>query len=155
MKVICLGSPFGDDAVGLAAAPLIAARLALTPVLALDRPGATLALHLAGSEDVVLVDAVKSGAPAGYLHRLDGEALLSAARGGLSTHAFGVNDACALARALGMQGRIVLWGVEGERARGGLSPAVAGALPALVEAVCREVEEGRWGPSGGKLETSF
>ena len=53
-----------------------------------------------GAGEVIVVDAVRSGAPAGTVHRLDraGRADPAALRG--STHAFGLAETIELARAL-------------------------------------------------------
>lgn len=147
--VICVGSPFGEDCVGLAAAPLLEAALAPRgiPVTVLDRPGARLVQVLEGLDEAVLVDGVVSGKPVGTLHRLEQDAVLGVLARHTSTHGFGLADALALSRRLGGgPRRWVLHGVEIGRAGGQavLGPAVAAALPALVAAVSREclMEEG-------------
>ncbi|MCL6556095.1 MAG: hydrogenase maturation protease [Burkholderiales bacterium] len=144
--VICVGSPFGDDALGLVAAPLIEARLSPlgVPVLALDRPGVRLLPMLKGMEEVVFVDGVRSGAPPGTVHRFTEEAVLACLARHTSTHGFGLAEAVALSRRLD-QGpdRLFLFGIEIGRAEGeGLTPATAAALPRLVAAVCAAVREG-------------
>ena len=86
-------------------------------------------------DDVTIVDAASSGAPAGTIHRLDPVAqplppgLLAS-----STHAFGVPDASELARALGRLPRALrVYGIEGENFEAGtqLSPAVDRAVREL------------------------
>lgn len=145
--VICVGSPFGDDAVGLLAAPLIEARLTPlgVPVACFDRPGARLVQVLEGLDSVLLVDAVKSGAAPGTLHRREGlDWTLRALARHTSTHGFGLAEAVALAQRLGRAPRHwLLFGVEIARLtpEAELSVAVAAALPRLVEAVCLEAEE--------------
>ncbi|MEO1765805.1 hydrogenase maturation protease [Thiobacter aerophilum] len=143
--VLCVGSPFGDDALGMAAAPLIAARLAPLgiPVWTLDRPGARLVQALEGLDEAILVDAVVSGAPVGTLHRLEEEAVLRQLARHTSTHGFGLADALALSRRLGNgPRRFILYGLEiiHPRQAFGLDAHLAAALPVLVEAVCAECE---------------
>jgi hydrogenase maturation protease len=61
----------------------------------------------------VIVDAARSGAPAGTVHRLDEQELGSA---GLrsSTHSFGVAEAVGLGRALGrLPERLDVYAIEG------------------------------------------
>lgn len=143
--VVCVGSPFGDDALGFAAAPLIEARLAPLgiPVWTLDRPGARLVQALEGLDEVILVDAVVSGAPAGTLHRLEEEAVLRQVARHTSTHGFGLAEALALSRRLGRgPRRWVLYGlaIASPRAGFGLDATLRAALPTLVAAVCGEFE---------------
>jgi hydrogenase maturation protease len=94
-----------------------------------DRPGVRLLALGAGADLLVLVDAARSGAPPGTLHRFDEEAL-----GGtsplLSAHGFGVASTLALGRALGiLPARVVAYGVEIADS----TAAPGGALTAQVE----------------------
>jgi hydrogenase maturation protease len=87
---------------------------------------------------VIVVDAVRSGAAPGRIHRLDATAapLPVSLRTSTSTHAVGLADAIELARALGrLPRRVVVYGIEGKRfaAGTGLTPAVAAAVDAVVE----------------------
>jgi hydrogenase maturation protease len=101
-RIIGVGSPLGDDAAGLE----VARRIAAAPpenvdVIASDRPGAGLVDLLEGAEDVLIVDAVRSGAPAGTLHELSLDDVAARGIRLASSHAFGVPEALALARELG------------------------------------------------------
>jgi len=102
IRIIGIGAPFGDDAVGLEVAQI----LAVQPppgceVLAADRPGAGLIDLLDGIEAAILIDAVCSGAPLGTIHELSFAEL--ARHGGhfVSSHELGVAAAVQLARKLG------------------------------------------------------
>lgn len=102
IRLIGIGSPFADDRAGLE----VAARLApvVAPeveVMSADRPGVDLLELLRGADAVILVDAVRSGAPAGTLHDLDLWAVPHARLRYLSSHGFGVAEALALAQTLG------------------------------------------------------
>ncbi len=102
------------------------------PVGLLDR--------FAGRDAVVLVDTMRSGAPAGTVRRVDAtdEPLPTALTGSTSTHAIGLGQAVELARTLGrLPARVVVYAVEGARFDAGreLSAPVAAAVPALVDAV--------------------
>jgi hydrogenase maturation protease len=139
---VCLGSRFrGDDAVG----PLVAERLhdAGAPVLdCADEPTRLLDLW-DGLDTVVVVDALRSGAPPGTVHRIEAiEAPLPRDLRLASTHAMGIADALELGRALGRAPRrVVVLGVEGSSFGMGdeLTPAVACALDALTSSVLREL----------------
>ena len=84
---------------------------------------------LDGADEIVLVDAVSSGAPPGTVHSFDASAepLPAVLFGASSTHALGLAEAVELARSLGrLPGRVLVYGVEGGTfAYGkGLSPEV-------------------------------
>lgn len=145
VSVACLGNRFrGDDAVGLAVAEGIRAAGGAVeecedePIRLLD-----------GWEDLdllVLVDAVRSGSSPGTVHRVDASArALPDDLTLTSSHAFGISQTLELARALGkLPARVVLYGIEGGHfgAGAGLTPSVAAAVPNVVAAVVRELENG-------------
>ena len=123
-----------DDAAGL----LVARRLRGAGFQVLEQEGEPTALLDAwqGAEHAVVVDAVRSGAQAGTIHRIDGLAErlpVELFRG--STHAFSVAEAVELGRALDRLPRsLLIYGIEGgDFAAGkGLSPEVERAVDALV-----------------------
>jgi len=144
VRVICVGSPFGDDVVGLRAAALLERELdpAQAQVSYHDRPGVRLLEAMDGAEKVVLMDGVQSGAAPGTLHRIVGEAIFRHLARHTSTHGFGLAEALALAVQLGYApAELVLHGVEIESATpaAAMSAAVEAALPALVAAVRNEI----------------
>jgi hydrogenase maturation protease len=141
-----LGSPDrGDDALGPAVARSVAALLPGLEVLEHEDPTGLLDLW-AGHSPVVVVDAVRSGAVAGTLHRLETGATgpppsagAWASSGHGSTHAFGLAEMVELGRALGrLPDRLVVVGVEAEQFDHGapLSPRVAAAVPVAAAGVC-------------------
>lgn len=148
--VVGLGSPErGDDAVGTAVARAVAA-LALPGVEVVEHEDPTGLVELwSGRDPVVVVDAVWSGAAPGTLHVLVTGALhpplaepawARTGRGG--THAFGLAAAIELARVLRRLPRsVVLVGVQAEAFEHGtpLTPDVAAAVPAAVEAVVEAI----------------
>ncbi len=102
IRIIGTGSPFGDDACGLAAAR----QLAEDPppgveVVVADRPGAGLIELLDGVEAALVIDAVRSGAPPGTIHDLDLRKLPGSFLRPVSSHDLGVAEALQLADALG------------------------------------------------------
>jgi hydrogenase maturation protease len=140
----CLGSRYrGDDAAG----PLVADRLraAGAPVLECDDEPTRLLDAWAGLDLVVIVDAVRSGAAVGTVHRVEaGQGPLPRDLRLASTHAFSIPDALELGRALGRApGRVVVIGVEGAAFGMGdpLTPAVEAALDDVAEAVLTELGE--------------
>jgi hydrogenase maturation protease len=143
--VIGVGNPDrGDDGIGR----LIVRRLAghvPQSVAIIERPGDTLALidDWAGYEDVILVDAAAPLSAPGCVRRIDllqddlpTDLSLS------STHAFGVADAVALARTLGLlPGRLIVYAIEGADFTPGapVSPKVAAAADAVVARIVAEL----------------
>jgi hydrogenase maturation protease len=96
-RFVCLGQRHaGDDGVGL----LVGERLAERGFeVAEARDAADLVEWLAGSGRVVLVDAIVGAGPPGTVLHLGPDAIESE-RGLVSSHAFSVRQAVALARAL-------------------------------------------------------
>jgi hydrogenase maturation protease len=147
VRVIGCGNPeAGDDAVGLLAVGL--ARRRLPPEVDVVEAGLALkVLDLLEDVDaVVIADAVRTpsgGRKAGALiHAIgDPDGLPAELRSALSSHGLGLSEAVGLAAAIGPLPRVVFLGVEaGDLTIGhGLSPAVAAALPALVDALVEEV----------------
>ena len=111
IRIIGIGSPFGDDAAGLIAArQLAAAPPSDTEVVEADRPGTTLIQLLDGADAVILIDAAHSGAPPGTVHDLDLRALPQPTIGLVSSHDLGVIEAVQLAITLGrcsLRGRVL------------------------------------------------
>ncbi len=148
IHVIGVGSPFGDDRLGWAAAEALQCSSLLREMEAgrvvistLDRPGALLPMHWRNAGIVILLDAVRSGAAPGTRHRLDMRDLAGAGMP-CSSHGFGVVSAIELARALGdLPARLLLRGIEADPLWTGfsLSVAVADALPFFVADVAKEM----------------
>lgn len=143
--VIGVGQPWrGDDAAGLDALALLEVAGEVDADL---RPhhgeGLGLIALWEGRTLVIVLDAARSGAAPGTLHRVIAEAEDGGTRAmRCSSHVFGVHEAVRTARALGrMPGRLVLLAVEGEQWTLGepLSEAVRASLPALVHAVKAEL----------------
>ena len=141
--VIGIGSPHGDDAIGL----LVAQRLASEPlpegvtVVERDRPGLSLLDDLESTPAVVIVDALRSGAAPGSVLRIPPAAL---ARERLtSSHTLRVAETLMLAVALGRTLpalRIVaieIVAMQGET----LSPEVAAAVEPACAAARAALEE--------------
>jgi hydrogenase maturation protease len=144
IRVIGVGSPHGDDAVGLVAVRLLRAAASDGSIEfhAVDS-GQRLLDFLDGQGSLILIDALRrESAIAGTIQRLTWpDERIEALHPG-STHALGVPQALQLAEALGqLPKQMVIFAIEigasvpGEQ----LSPAVAAALPELVNRVRAEI----------------
>jgi len=154
--VVGVGNRYrGDDGAGLAAAARLG-EAAGAPVVLLDNSGdGTVLLDVWQHADaVIVIDAMRSGAPAGTVRRLhvlaEDSALalapaLGAARGpGGSTHGVGVAEAVALGRTLHrLPRRLVVIGIEGARFDAGveLSHEMGRALDEAVRLGLEEVAD--------------
>jgi hydrogenase maturation protease len=151
-----VGSPYRrDDGAG----PAVAERVADLKEGVVDIGPISDPLDLLGRWDgadlAVIIDAVRSGRPPGTVSTLELEPSDRAptapgdateTHGAASTHGIGLTGVLRLARAVdAAPRRVVVVGIEGEDfGRGvGLSPAVAPAVPPLVELVLGLMEAAR------------
>lgn len=141
--VAVLGAEYrGDDAVG----PLVGERLRAAGVDVLDCGDEPTRLieRFAGLDLAILVDAVRSGAAPGTVHRVEAhEGALPRDLGLASTHAVSVADALALAYALGRAPRqVVIVGIEGRAFGMGdpLTPEVERAIGVAAREVLQMLE---------------
>jgi hydrogenase maturation protease len=145
IRIIGIGNPFrGDDAAGL----LVARRLRdlasdRAEVIEAELAGLDVLDMMAEASAVILIDAAKSGRPAGTIHRLDASAgPISGDLFPYSTHVINAVDAIEMSRTLGLlPPHVIVYGVEvgDTTTSNALSPAVAGALDQVVEEVLREL----------------
>ena len=143
--IIGVGNEYrSDDAAGIAVARRLRARFpAGVTILEESGEGAALIQAWQGATWVMLVDAVRSGASPGAIHRLDARAA-SVPTGFFhySTHAFSVAEAVELARSLDqLPAHLLVYGIEGENFAAGvrLSPVVEQAVEAVVERAAEDV----------------
>ena len=143
--IIGVGNEYrSDDGAGIAVARRLGERFP-TGVTVREESGEGAALIEAwqGATWVMLVDAVRSVAPPGTVHRLDARAAsVPAGFFHYSTHAFSVAEAVELARSLGqLPPHVIVYGIEGENfAVGvGLSSPVEQAVEVVVERAAEEV----------------
>ena len=112
VRILGIGSPSGDDQAGWLVADALSAMGVGACIDKLDRPGANLIPLLENTAWVILIDAMQSGSPIGYIRRFGTEAWPAYSQG-LSSHGLGVIDALSLARELGgLPSRIDLYGIE-------------------------------------------
>ncbi len=151
IRIIGIGSPFGDDAIGLEIARVLAA--APPPdceVIAADRPGAALIDLMDGAAAAILIDAARSGAPPGVVHEIAFEELDRCAPRLVSSHELDVIAAVRLARLLQRapaRGRIIALEIAAPRAERlcAPSPGARAAIGRVVERVrsCAAALSGR------------
>jgi len=145
--VIGVGNEYRrDDGAGIAVARRLHERFpSKVTVLEESGEGAALINSWKGATWVLLVDAVRSGVPAGTIHRLDVRAAtVPAGFFHYSTHAFSVAEAIELARSLDQLPRnLIVYGIEGGifDAGTGLSSEVETAVEELVERAAEEVRK--------------
>jgi hydrogenase maturation protease len=138
----------GDDGAGI----IVAERLQELGVKSEIRTGEALALIDVwnGADDVVVVDAVVTGSPAGKVWLWDSGQITTQLRLSVSTHGFGVAEAIKLARILDvLPKRLRVFGIEGQRFDFGseISPEVMSAVEEVAqqitaEAVCQSTRGG-------------
>lgn len=154
IKVIGIGQSLrGDDAAGLEAVRLWQARYQVhgqhtnVKVVLAELPGTGLLDLLQGVRVAILIDAVQSGAQAGWVHTLSPDQLAGFTHGAGSAHGLGVAEVLALGEKLmpsQMPAKLILVGIEagslgmGEK----LSPEVAEALPRVASLIEELVTRG-------------
>lgn len=141
VQVLCLGNPDrGDDGIGSAVAEALAGRLPQGVDLT-TRSGDMLSLieDWEGIDAVICVDAAAPMGEPGRIHRFDlGREELPRDMAFLSSHAFGLGEAVALARTLGLAPRsIVVYAIEGMSFEGGAP--MAAQVSAAIDPVVRQV----------------
>jgi hydrogenase maturation protease len=130
MRILCCGNRHrGDDAAGL----LVADRLREVGIAAEILNGEVTEIMEAwsGSDSVVMVDAVVTGALPGTVHVWDGRSLKVRSISPSSSHGLGVGEAIELGRALGrLPGKLQVYGIEGTQfaAAADVSPEVERAV---------------------------
>lgn len=148
--VIGVGNPYRrDDGAG----PRVAQTLRTAGIPGLHvvvTPGEGTALMDAwsGARRVFLVDAVRSGARPGQVHRLDAHRQrVPQDFFRYSTHAFAVAEAVEMARALGdLPPVLIIYGIEGGDF--GAGDGVSAAVAAAVDEVARRIAEELAAPGG-------
>jgi hydrogenase maturation protease len=146
LMIIGIGNEYrSDDGAGL----LVARRLReilSAPVKIIEQSGEGAALVEAWKDlqNVILIDAVHSGAEPGTIFRFEAhQQAIPAQFFHYSTHAFSVAEAIELARALNqLPASLIVYGIEGKNftAGIGLSPEVEKVVSEVVARIVRDVE---------------
>ncbi|KGP63355.1 hydrogenase [Legionella norrlandica] len=150
IKILGIGSPFGDDQVGWLVAEGLKKELDLSPdidrkvsVECHDRPGLRLIELLDSQQVVFLIDAVKSGGTIGTIHHLKNSEIYTL-KNALSTHAIGVVQALQLANSLDvLPEHIILYGIEiGDATTfpSTLSKSIEKTIPLVIAQLKRELD---------------
>jgi hydrogenase maturation protease len=156
--VIGLGNDHrGDDGSGLAVARALRSRLEGRARVEECASGGIALLELWRDADhVLVVDAVKSGAAAGTVHRFDaGDGFSPGLHAATSTHGLSLAEAVALGRGLGCLPRhLVVYGIEAENVEvgDGLTPPVAHGVREAAERIAAELESSDSGGTSTPLE---
>ena len=119
LHVLGIGSPFGDDQLGWEVIKLLQQKATLWPfiprqlhIACCDRPGMHLLELMRAAQTVFLIDAVKTGATVGTLHRFQNEEIENV-NNSLSSHALGIAEAMKIGTILNiLPQKIILYGVE-------------------------------------------
>lgn len=112
-RIIGLGSPFGDDRVGWRVIELLQGRLpAEISLVSLDRPGAALINWMQGVDNLVLIDALRSGAAPGSIVALTPDDLETRSCR-LTSHQLALSETVELAARLGhLPEQTRIYGIE-------------------------------------------
>jgi len=134
----------GDDGAGV----LAAERLGTLGIEAKTCLGEASELMEAwsGADEVILIDAVATGAAAGTVHVWNARLPMARGRSSSSTHGMGVAEAIALARTLDrLPAHLRVYGIEGKRFEVGIdvSPEVMHAVEEVVRRIANEVAQGQ------------
>jgi hydrogenase maturation protease len=149
IRLIGLGSPFGDDRAGWDLVDALRGRVpAAVDLVALDRPGAALVNWIEGTDWLVLVDACLARDQLGRFQRIDPGALPPQDRA-WNSHALDLQVALALGRQLGLApARLDIYGIAiDDPGADRRSAAVAGAVRQLADHLAAELNRGRRAPS--------
>jgi hydrogenase maturation protease len=112
--------------------------------------GLSLLDYIVGFDDLVLVDAVQTGqAPPGFLHEFDGDEMKALPT--MSPHFFGIGEALALGRRLGLSVpcRVKVFAIEVSdpwTVKTCMTPQLQQCLPGIIERILGIVRELEWQP---------
>lgn len=148
IKVIGVGSPFGEDRTGWMVAERLKQRISTQPCLNKyvkvewhDRPGIRLIELMHETKIVFLIDAVKSGNKLGTIHRLKNSEIQEF-KSLFSTHHVGIAQTLQLASALKvLPENIILYGIEIDNLEfhSTLSESVEAAINEVVVKINKEI----------------
>ena len=126
----------GDDGAGVLAALQLSSQGIHAEVS--DADIADLLELWRGAQDVILIDAVVTGAPVGRIHVWDARTHVGASTPPGSTHGLGVREAVEIARTMScLPPQLHIYGIEGSNFAIGseLSPEVQGAITEVVQRI--------------------
>jgi hydrogenase maturation protease len=144
--LIGIGNEYrSDDSIGLVVAQEIREKQLSSIIVKVESgEGAALMEAWQGFQNVIIVDAVSSGAKPGTIFRIKAsEEIVPAKFFHYSTHAFGVAEAIELARAMKvLPPKLVVYGIEGATFTAGVdrSSVVKEAAGQVIEQIMEEIE---------------
>jgi hydrogenase maturation protease len=136
----CGNQQRSDDAAGIMAASELRLR-GISAQICSGEPSELIEMWKE-SDDVIVIDAVITGAPSGSLHVWDGRHLLKLGKSLGFTHGLGLAEAIELSRILGsLPGNIRVFGIEGRSFALGnkVSPSVAKGIELVIQEISREL----------------
>ncbi|MDT8364208.1 MAG: hydrogenase maturation protease [Nitrosomonas sp.] len=143
----------GDDAIGCILAERLQTQLDLEyRIITHDGEPASLMAQWAGCDEVILLDAVRSGRQPGTLIKLDlvNERLPQTFLH-CSTHAFGITEAVELSRAMGtLPKKLVFYGIEAQTFDSGapVSDTIAQQLDTMFTTIVRDLHDNHYENQG-------
>lgn len=149
MKILVLGIGnliLQDEGVGIQAIQQLEAQFKIPPdieILDGGTSGMELLTPISDAEQIIILDAVKTGKPAGTIIRLDNEEIPTFFRTKVSPHQVGLADVLAAATLTdSMPRNLVLFGVEPLEIDLGmeLSAPVAEQMPSLIQMIVDELK---------------
>lgn len=119
LRIFGIGSPFGDDQVGMLVANILRENLCLNgysnlqlEVIAQDRPGVRLLDLMQGAKIVFIIDAIKTGAPLGTIHCYRNHEI-NCVKNNISSHSLNLGEVYSLGKILNqIPETLVLYGIE-------------------------------------------
>lgn len=120
MIVLALGSPHGDDQIAWSVADRLSADPSIRASCARLASPWDVVPYLKTGQAVIIIDACRSGAPAGTIHRLSALELPAQPGMSASTHGGRLADGLRLAESLGCDvSQVVIYAIEMEGCRPG------------------------------------
>lgn len=143
IRILGIGSPFGDDQLGWKAIDLLSDRQELQKIYLekCDRPGVSLLSLMKNADTVFLIDAIRSNDAVGKIHRWQ-DVEIETKYHPTSSHAMGIAEALQLAKALQeIPKSVILFGIEMDENNyaSSLSLPVQKSLFILVERIVSEL----------------
>ena len=144
IKILGIGSPFGDDQAGWKVIENLQKHLIHSPHIVLeseDRPGVRLIELMHGFHTVFIIDAVKSGNEVGTIHRFKNDVILDC-QNRFSTHGLSILEAIQLASTLHeLPDTLIFYGIEVDTIilDSTLSQRVEEAIKKLVKRLKKEI----------------
>ena len=142
IRVLGLGSPFGDDRIGWAAAEAAGRADAGLDVRLCAHAGEVLCALLSPVDRIIVVDGMRSGAAPGTWRRIAPE-MLRAQGAALSSHSTDLSQALAMIEALdAAHAPVTVFAVEVDKTGplDVMTSALVAAVPQVVEAILAEAQ---------------